>query len=162
MENCRLRIVRFEPWTRDEGLARRWMGSVDEECVKARVKAFTRRVIRLAESLPMTGAAGLCGDELLQSAGLIRANCQAAFRAASDDDSLHKLELVAEEARECEAWLELLGEVDVVEQSELDELMEEADELAAIVAKTTWSIRGNEAGPDGWQDSEVRQLKLRR
>lgn len=142
-ENCRLWIVRFEPWTRDEGLARWWMGSLDEECVKARAEAFALHVIRLAESLPMTGAAGLCGDGLLQSAGLIRANCQAAFRAASDDDSLPKLKLVAEEARECGAWLELLGETDIVEQSKLDELTQEAGVLVASVERFTRSTRRN-------------------
>lgn len=162
MKNRCLRIARFESWTRDEDLASRWTNSLDEECLKARAEDFALCVTRLAESLPMTGAAGLCGDELLQSAGLIRANCQDACRAACDDDFLDKLGIVAEEARECVAWLELLGEAEVVEQSKLDELTEEAGELVAIVAETMRSARGNNRVQAGLQDCEVPYLRLRR
>lgn len=137
-------------------------GSLDEACLKARAARFAWRIIRLAERLPMTGAAGLCGDELLLSAGLIRTNCETALQAVFDDEFRRKLEVVQEEAHDCQAWLELLAAVGGMEQPKLDELMAEADELTAIVAGTVRSTRGDNGAELGRQDCEAPYLRLRR
>ena len=164
MEKCRLRIVRFEPgpWEPNEALASQWTSWLDEECVKARARDFALRLTRLVESLPMTGAAGICGDELLQSATLIGTNCEAAFLDTLTDDLRQKLGVVNAEAQECRFWLDLLIDAEVVERSKLDELIEEVDELIAVVAETVRSARGNHDALVGSEDSEVPNLRLRR
>jgi four helix bundle protein len=137
VENHRLRIVRFTPdsWQPNEELAWRWTNSLDDLCVKARACDFALRLTELVESLPMTGAAGICGDELLQSATLIGTNCEAPFDV-SPDERRHKLGIVKAETRECWFWLDLLLDAEVAKGSNVIELMEEAERLVAIVSET--------------------------
>lgn len=107
---------------------------LDKECVSACAAAFADGITGLAESLPMTGAAGLCGDELLQSGGLIRTSYEAALKAELEDDFVGALQAVVEEVRECKAWLTLLALAgDAAEQVVLDRFQKEADRLATLV-----------------------------
>lgn len=73
---------------------------MDEVQIKVRTKAFALRVIRLTESVPKTGAAGVIARQLLRSATSVGANYHAARRAKSTADFLHKMAIVEEEADE--------------------------------------------------------------
>ena len=59
--------------------------------MKARTKVFALRTIRLTESLPTTGAAGVIGKQLLRSGTSIGANYRAACRGKSTADFVAKL-----------------------------------------------------------------------
>ena len=114
---------------------------MDQDEVKARTKAFALRTLRLTELLPMTGAAGVIGKQLLRSGTSVGANYRAACRAKSTADFVSKLGTVEEEADECAYWMELLIEAELVKQDQLSPLMQEAHELAAIVVASIKTAR---------------------
>ncbi len=113
--------------------------------MKARTKAFALRVIRLTESLPKAGAAGVIGKQLLRSATSVGANYRAARRGKSTADFLHKMSIVEQEADESNYWMELLVESDIVDEPKLADLMRECDEITAIVVSTIRSTRRNQS-----------------
>jgi four helix bundle protein len=144
LKERRLRLAHFRPGVQQGAIPGRWVNWLDEQCLRARARLFARRLTRLVETLPMCGAVGLCGDELLLSAGLIGTNCQVARQAASAAEFRQKLRAVAEEAAECQAWLELLREAGVIRPGLVEDLTEEADALLAVTAN---GLRAAEDGP---------------
>ena len=60
------------------------------------------------------------------------ANCRSAARARSKAEFVAKIGIVVEEADEAVFWLELLRDGSVMKPESLKELMQEANELAAI------------------------------
>jgi len=106
---------------------------MDSTQLKARTKAFALRVIRVSEALPPGRTADVLGKQLLRSGTSVSANYRAACRAKSKADFIHKLSIVEEEVDETGHWLELLVEAGVVSKKRLAPLMQEADELTAII-----------------------------
>lgn len=113
------------------------------ERMKARTKAFALRVIRLTEALPRTRAADVLGRQLLRCATSVGANYRAAQRGRSKAEFLSNLGNVEEEADECAYWLELIADAGLVKRARLTELIDECDQLLAIVVA---SIRSGRRG----------------
>jgi four helix bundle protein len=105
---------------------------VDQDVLKKRTKQFALRVIHLTESLPASKTADVIGRQLLRSGTSVAANYRAACRAKSPADFIAKMGIVEEEADESIYWMELLVESDIVKESLLQPLMQEANELLAI------------------------------
>lgn len=101
--------------------------------MKIRTKQFALRVIRLIESLPKTRSANVIGNQLLRSATSVGANYRASCRAKSTADFVSKLAIVEEEADESMYWIELLIEAGIIRKRRLADLLDEADQLLAIV-----------------------------
>lgn len=101
--------------------------------MKIRTKQFALRVIRLIESLPKTRSANVIGNQLLRSATSVGANYRASCRAKSTADFVSKLAIVEEEADESMYWIELLIEAGIIRKRQLADLLDEADQLLAIV-----------------------------
>jgi four helix bundle protein len=101
--------------------------------MKARTKQFALRIIRLVNTLPVTGSAGVIRKQLLRSATSVGANYRSACRAKSTADFLFKLSIVEEEADESIYWLEILVESEIVRESLLVELMDEANQIVSII-----------------------------
>lgn len=106
---------------------------MDSDQLKARTKAFALRVIRVSESLPPGRTADVLGKQLLRSGTSVSANYRSACRAKSRADFIHKLSIVEEEVDETGHWMELLVEAGVVPKRRLEALIQEADELTAII-----------------------------
>ena len=106
---------------------------MDKEAMKQRTKQFALRVIRLVESLPTGRTAEVIGRQLLRSGTSVGANYRAACRAKSTADFISKMGTVEEEADESLFWMELLVEAGTVPAKRLEALMQENDELLAIV-----------------------------
>lgn len=85
----------------------------------ARTKSFALRVIRLVDSLPQTGSAGVIGRQLLRSGTSVGANYRAACRARSKREFVAKLGIVEEECDESIYWMELLGKGGLVPEERL-------------------------------------------
>ncbi|MCP4357416.1 MAG: four helix bundle protein [Chloroflexi bacterium] len=107
-----------------------------QEDLKKRTKQFALRAIRLTESLPKERTAGVIGRQLLHSGTSVGANYRAACRAKSTADFISKMGTVEEEADESLYWMELLVEADIMQESLLQPLMQEADELVAITVSS--------------------------
>jgi four helix bundle protein len=84
------------------------------------------------------------GKQLLRSAASASANYRAACRARSRAEFVAKLGIVEEELDESLHWLDLIGESKLVRSERLAELVQEGDELLAIVIA---SIRTARRGP---------------
>ena len=111
-----------------------------KEQMKARTKAYANRVVKLCVALPHDWVARTLGAQLLRSGTSVGANYRAVCRAKSSADFLNKLRIVEEECDESLFWMELLVEHDFVTARRLTSLMQEGDEILAVVvaaAKTT-------------------------
>ena len=111
------------------------------EELKNRTKSFAIRVIKLFRSLPRTEEARVIGRQMLRSATSIAANYRAVCRARSKAEFIAKVGVVVEESDETVLWLELLVDADIVPQSRMPKLLQEANELLAIFAASQYTAR---------------------
>ena len=119
---------------------------MNEQEFKDRTKRFALRVIRFVEALPKGTTSGVLGRQLLRSATSVGANYRAACRAKSPADLMSKLAIVEEEADEALYWMELLVESELVSSARVADLMNEANEIAAMTVASLKTLRsGNRA-----------------
>ncbi len=117
-----------------------------KEEMKARTKKYALRVIKAVQALPENRVANVLGSQLLRSGTSVGANYRAACRAKSTADFINKLKIVEEEGDESLFWMELLVESGTTPLPKLGELMQEGDEIVAIVVaalKTTRTTAGS-------------------
>ena len=112
---------------------------------KQRTKQFALRVIRLVDSLPGKRSTDVIGKQLLRSATSVGANYRAACRGRSNAEFLAKLGIVEEEADESAFWMELLIESEVVKESLLGGLLQEANEIVAMVVSSIKTARNRKS-----------------
>ncbi len=93
------------------------------------------RAVRLYRALKLMhdGAADVIANQLLRSATSIGANVAEAKGAESQADFVHKYGLAQKEARESLYWLRLARQAGVVDSGLLDDLIDETDQIIAIV-----------------------------
>ena len=109
--------------------------------LRARVRAFSLRIVKLVQSLPRNMVADVLGKQLLRSATSVGANYRAACRAQSDPMFIAKLSIVVEEADETVYWLELLRDSGLVKPELLIELLDEAEQLVKIMSASRKTAR---------------------
>ena len=117
------------------------MTNLSPEAMRARTKKFALRILNLFRALPRTAEAQIIGKQLLRSGTAVAANYRAACRSRSRAEFIAKVGIVIEEADESTLWLELLADAEILPQSRLKELLQEANELTAIFAATRQSTR---------------------
>src|SRR5262245_58378381 len=111
--------------------------------MKARTKAFSLRIIKLVEAMPSGRTADVIGKQLVKSGTSVGANYRAACRAKSNADFIAKMAIVEEEADECVYWLELIVESGLMKKELVESLVDEADQLVAIVVSSINTARGH-------------------
>jgi four helix bundle protein len=116
---------------------------MNEQEMKDRTKAFALRVIRLVDSLPTKRSADVIGRQLLRSGTSVGANYRSCRRARSSAEFLSKLGTVEEESDETSYWLELLAEANLVPPKRLCALLDESNQITAIVVATIRAARRN-------------------
>ena len=109
--------------------------------LKQRTKEFALRIIRLVESLPRGKITDVIGKQLLRSGTSVGANYRSACRAKSTADFISKMGTVEEEADESIYWMELLIEAGLINKDEVDELLDEADQIVAIIVSSIKTAR---------------------
>ncbi len=109
--------------------------------LRERTKAFAVEVIRLCATLPRTGAATVIKRQLLRSGTSPGAHCREASRARSDAEMISKIETALQELDESVYWMELLVEAEIVRPDRLRPLMQEADELTAMLVTAVRTIK---------------------
>jgi four helix bundle protein len=113
---------------------------MNEKELKQRTKAFALRVIKVASTVSKDFVGRRLGDQLLRAGTSVAANYRAACRARSLADFVNKLGVAEEEADESAFWMELLIESGLVAAKRLEKLLDEANQLTAIIVasrKTT-------------------------
>ena len=114
---------------------------MDKEVLKQRTKRFSLEIIKLTELIPNTNVGYVITNQIIRSATSVGSNYRAACRAKSEKDFLNKILIVEEEADETLYWLELLKEGKILDESVLDSMTKECDELVAIFTSTGKTIR---------------------
>jgi four helix bundle protein len=116
---------------------------MDADEMKRRTRAFALRIIRLVEALPKTRTADVIGKQLVRCGTSVGANYRASCRAKSQADFIAKLGIVEEEANETIYWIELLVESGQVKEELVASLLDEANQLVAIIVSSIRTARGN-------------------
>lgn len=111
------------------------------EDLKTRTKAFALRVVRLYVALPKSAEAQVLGRQVLKSGTSVGAHYRESLRACSDAEVISKIEGGLQELEETQYWLELLSEAGIVPTDRLTPLLQEADELTAILVTCVKRIK---------------------
>jgi four helix bundle protein len=111
--------------------------------MKARTKSFALRIIKLVEALPSNRTADVVGKQLVRSGTSVGANYRAACRAKSNADFMAKMGTVEEEADESAFWLEVIVESGLMKEELVKDLLDEADQIVAIIVSSINTARGN-------------------
>ena len=111
--------------------------------LKARTRSFALRVIKMSRAIPKSDDAGrVITKQILRSGTSVAANYRASCRARSQAEFISKIGTVEEESDETVLWLELLSEAGIVPAKKLSALLEEANELTAIMAASRKTASG--------------------
>ena len=97
---------------------------------------FALRIIKAVRTLSNDFVGRRLGDQLLRSGTSVAANYRAACRARSLADFISKLGVAEEEADESALWMELLVESGLVPARRLEKLLDEANQLTAIIVSS--------------------------
>src|ERR1700740_3327766 len=106
---------------------------MNETEMKQRTKKFALRVLKLADALPKTRSGKAIAGQIVRSGTSVAANYRALCRAKSRSDFINKTSIVEEEADESCFWLELLIERGLLAARRVQPLLNEANELTAIL-----------------------------
>jgi four helix bundle protein len=113
-----------------------------------RTFAFAGRIVRLCQSLEKKrGVARMIGRQLLRSGTSIGANVEEAQAGQSRADFISKSGIAAKEARETHYWLRLLISAETVPESQLRDLLQESNELVAILTTIVRRTKENTSKP---------------
>ncbi len=112
-----------------------------ERELKDRTKAFALRVLKLIDTLPDTRTGRVLATQLGRSGTSVGANYRAACRSRSTAEMISKLAIVEEEADESGFWLELIAGHELLPRKKLTALLQEADELIAIMVASRRTLQ---------------------
>ncbi|MDP1678196.1 MAG: four helix bundle protein [Bacteroidota bacterium] len=101
--------------------------------LKIRTKKFALRVIKMYSSLPKSTTAQVLGKQVLRSGTSVGANFREAYRARSEAEFISILGICLKELEETLYWFELLVESKILPIEKLSSLMDECDQLIAIL-----------------------------
>lgn len=130
--------------------------------LKDRTKAFALRIMNLVDALPQSIKGRVIANQLIRSGTSVAANYRAACRARSKAEFISRIGVVKEEADESALWLELIIDDKILPQRKASSLLNEANELVAIMAASSISASRNSPRRDrsrGIQHSEIRNQK---
>jgi four helix bundle protein len=116
--------------------------SMNADVMKERTQKFALRIIKLVENLPNRQTATIVGKQLLRCGTSVGANYRAACRGKSRADFISKLGIVEEEADEVIYRIEILIKSDLVKQSNVENLLNEARQILAITISSINTARG--------------------
>ena len=114
-----------------------------EEELKKRTKQFALRIMKLVDALPKSIEGRAIGNQLIRSGTSVGANYRAACKGRSKKEFIAKLGIVEEEADESAYWLELIIEGELLKKESVQHLLDEANEIAAIMAASRMTASRN-------------------
>lgn len=115
--------------------------------LRVRTKQFALRIMKMVTALPDTRAANVVANQILRSASSVGANYRAASRSRSPKEFISKIGICEEECDETLYWLELIAESKMIAPELLQDLIQEADELTAILVASGRTAKQNLHNP---------------
>ncbi|MCK4311962.1 MAG: four helix bundle protein [Candidatus Cloacimonetes bacterium] len=118
---------------------------MNKEELKERTKTFAHRCVKLSLSLPKTKLAQHISGQLIRCSTSVAANYRAVCLAQSKASFISKISIVLEEMdvpinRD---WLEFILEENLMTESQVSNLIKEANELTAIFFSSRKTVRIN-------------------
>ena len=118
-------------------------GNTSED-LKERTKKFALRIIRLYTALPKTAEAEVIGKQILRSGTSVGAHYAESQRGKSNADFIGKLQIALQKLEETIYWLELIIEADIFPEKRIKPLIEETNELIAMLTTTVLKVKSRE------------------
>jgi four helix bundle protein len=109
---------------------------MNPEDLKRRTKQFALRILKLVAVLPKTVEGRTLGGQLVRAGTAVGANYRATCRSRSRAEFVARIGVVEEEADESAYWLELIIEGELLKAQQVAPLLNEANELAKIMASS--------------------------
>jgi len=111
--------------------------------IRERAFAFVVRIIRMARELPRDTTGRILASQLVRSASSVGANLEEAQGADSKKEFLRSVRIAKREAREALYWLRLIAETQLLPKHRLTSLIDEADQIVAILYSIVRSGQAN-------------------
>jgi len=102
---------------------------------------FAVRIVKMVDAMPSTISGMAIARQIIRSGTSPSANYRAACLAKSDKDFINKLKMVEEELDETCHWIEIIMRSEMMKESRMKPLYQEACELLNIIAKTIVSTK---------------------
>lgn len=110
--------------------------SLQKNEISERLLKFAANVIILMSPLAKSVAGFHVSKQLMRSATSAGANYEECCGAESKNDFIHKMQIVLKELKESLYWLRLIRRAQLAPDAQTDALLNEAVELAKIIAKS--------------------------
>ncbi len=115
------------------------------ENISIRLRRFAAQVVRVCQTFPKGPAAKHILGQLVRAATGGGANYEEARGAESRADFIHKVGVANKEMREALYWLRLVQDAGLVVSGDVDALVQETDELVAILTSSIKTAKQREA-----------------
>lgn len=109
---------------------------MNKQDLQHRTKQFALRVMKLADSLPNSKSGWAIGKQIVRSGTSVGANYRATCKSRSNAEFVAKIGVCEEEADETAFWLELIMEGELLSPRRVEALLDEANQLTKILAKS--------------------------
>lgn len=112
--------------------------------LEERLIEFTCNMIDVVEALPNSRAGNYIAGQLIRSCHSPAFNYAEVQAAESANDFIHKMSVVLKEIKECRTALRIIYRREMlIEKTVLTKMINEAEELSAIVGKSISTARNN-------------------
>ena len=119
------------------------MDDMDKDELKARTKNFAHRCVKLALALPNNSLGKHISRQMIRCSTSVAANYRAVCTSQSKPTFISKLATVIEETDESAFWLEFVVEEELLSETRVTPLLNEAEELTAIFIASQNTARRN-------------------
>jgi len=109
--------------------------------LEKRTKIFAVKILKLSAKLPNTIEANVVRNQISKSGTSVGANYREANRSRSKADFTSKVRICESEASETIFWLEIIREFQWLQENELIDMLEEANELLAIFTSISKTLK---------------------
>jgi len=113
-----------------------------------RLLDFAARVGKVVDALPDTRLGRHVAGQLVRSGTSPAPNYAEACAAESKRDFIHKLGIALKELRESRSWIKLIVKAELLPESRMVPLLDEAQQLCNIVGKSIVTAKANQEQAD--------------
>jgi four helix bundle protein len=118
------------------------------EELEDRLLDFAARVGKVVDALPDTRLGRHVAGQLVRSGTSPAPNYAEACAAESKRDFIHKLGIGLKELRESRSWIKLIVKAEMLPESRMAPLLDEAQQLCNIVGKSIVTAKANQEQTD--------------
>jgi len=111
-----------------------------------RLVEFAARIGKVVDAIPETRLGRHVAGQLVRCGTAGAPNYAEARGSESTKDFIHKLGICLKELRESQCWLELIVRAELLPEARLNPLIDESDQLIAIIVKSIATAKSRRPG----------------